>query len=267
MMKCLLILLRISLILLLAFSSLASCRLVANFLAAPPNGCPQFFLNTPNGRVTPTILQGPNQRYRQICQEHLGVDRFATLYDTQSRIPVYSAYLHVHHAQVVRNDQWRQELGLTNDQQATNNDYANSGMQKGHLYPVYHNDNNVQADATFTLTNAAPQAQAFNNQWFHQVEQPINQHIENNCRGNPAYIVTGVIPSQNTINNRVRVASHFWTAYCCRDNNGHVASGGALAWWNGALQLTPYGNAQIQLLEQQLTNLYNIPFQVFGGHC
>ncbi|KAL7873671.1 hypothetical protein AOLI_G00127420 [Acnodon oligacanthus] len=196
-MKCLLH----PLILLLAFSSLASCRLVKHFLAALPNGCPQFFLNTPNGRITPTILQA-GQRYRQICQNYLNVDRFATLYDTQNRIPVYSAYHHVLHTSIDRVDRWRTEPDLTSDEQAVNRDYVNSGMDKGHLYPAYHNNNAEGVRATFTLTNAAPQTGSFNIQWFNQVEQPVNRIIQDNCEGNQAYTVTGVVPSQDTINNR-----------------------------------------------------------------
>uniref|UniRef100_A0AAR2LTE4 DNA/RNA non-specific endonuclease domain-containing protein n=1 Tax=Pygocentrus nattereri TaxID=42514 RepID=A0AAR2LTE4_PYGNA len=221
------------LILLLAFSSLASCRLVDDFLATPPNGCPQFFLNTPNGHVTPTILQ-PAQRYQRICQEYLGLDRFATLYDTQNRIPVYSAYLHVPHTQI---DTMRYQCL----------DYLNSGMDKGHLYPSYHNNDVEGMDATFSLTNAAPQARSFRTQWFGQVEYPANELIQIDCGSNTAYVVTGVVPDRilTISNNRVRVASHFWTAYCCLDNSGNVIGHGAfLMDQYGDMLLKPNQNVQ-----------------------
>ncbi|RXN30538.1 endonuclease domain-containing 1 -like protein [Labeo rohita] len=82
-----------------------------------------------------------------------------------------------------------QELGK---HQALNGDYENSGFDKGHLAPVYQAQSQKCADATFTLTNAAPQNPSFNR---------------------------GVVPGNGKIKNRVNVPSHFCTAYCCLDNN------------------------------------------------
>ncbi|XP_017572258.1 endonuclease domain-containing 1 protein-like [Pygocentrus nattereri] len=258
MMKCLLH----PLILLLAFCSLAFCRLVDNFINN--NGCPDFFLSTSNGRVTPTILQNQN-RYRQICQRYMGRDRFATLYDTQNRIPVYSAYLHVPPARLSRMNEWWTEPDLSHAQQADNRDYLGR-MHRGHLYPASHNNDIEGMDATFTLTNAAPQDQSFNSRWFQHVEEPVNKLILVNCKGNRAYIVTGVVPSKKQINNRVKEASHFWTAYCCLDNNGRLVGHGAyLMYRNGTMMLNQ--NQNVRDLENQLTSLYRGPFQVFGGHC
>ncbi len=52
------------------------------------------------------------------------------------------------------------------DHQALNGDYEKSGFHKGHLAPVYQAESQDCADATFTLTNAAPQNPSFNGgQW------------------------------------------------------------------------------------------------------
>lgn len=57
--------------------------------------CDQFLLeNTPP--QVPGILEGGNitnkSRYKAICQTFKNERRFVTLYDTQSKIPVFSAY-------------------------------------------------------------------------------------------------------------------------------------------------------------------------------
>ncbi|KAL0151496.1 hypothetical protein M9458_053201, partial [Cirrhinus mrigala] len=48
------------------------------------------------------------------------------------------------------------------DRQALNRDYRKSGRDKGHLEPVFQANSQDCADATFTLTNAAPQNPSFN---------------------------------------------------------------------------------------------------------
>ncbi|KAL7861616.1 hypothetical protein SRHO_G00130570 [Serrasalmus rhombeus] len=155
------------------------------------------------------------------------------------------------------------------NQQALNRDYLNSGMDKGHLYPSYHNNDVEGMDATFSLTNAAPQARSFRTQWFGQVEYPANELIQIDCGSNTAYVVTGVVPDRilTISNNRVRVASHFWTAYCCLDNSGNVVGHGAfLMDQYGDMLLKP--NQNVQDLENLLSNVYYPgPFQVFGGLC
>lgn len=59
----------------------------------PFGPCTRFFLN--NQPIAPPALVRP--RYQQICQMLGGVHRYATLYDTQNRIPVYSAYHYTIH--------------------------------------------------------------------------------------------------------------------------------------------------------------------------
>lgn len=50
--------------------------------------CPQFFL-----RETPPVIRHPPRSVR-ICQRYQNLYRFATLYDEDNRIPVYSAYIY-----------------------------------------------------------------------------------------------------------------------------------------------------------------------------
>ncbi|KAL0151497.1 hypothetical protein M9458_053202, partial [Cirrhinus mrigala] len=106
--------------------------------------------------------------------------------------------------------------------QALNEDYVKSDHDKGHLEPVFQANSQGCANATFTLTNAAPQNPSFNRGKWRDLEKEIADKLSDQCKlPNKAYIVTGVVPGTKNLNNRVNVPSHFWTAYCCLDNSNN----------------------------------------------
>ncbi|XP_051580598.1 endonuclease domain-containing 1 protein-like [Myxocyprinus asiaticus] len=263
-----------------AFYSPSSCRVVHDFFGH--GGCPKFFFSVGG----PTIL--PYPRFVQICQDLNGIDRFATLYDTQNRIPVYSAYRFYPHASSPRSYSWRKEKDLHDDQQALNEDCLNTCYERGHLYSAYQNNNDEGVHATFTLTNAAPQSHYFNVQWFRFGEQPIDEAVQMACGKNPsfgAYIVTGVVPSnppkyltdldsgtprRGHSGVFVNVPHVFWNAFCCKDNNQIIKTGGfhVQSSPNGADHYIEVKHPNVAHLENALEHLYGIPgFKVFGGLC
>uniref|UniRef100_A0A667Z5Q4 Uncharacterized protein n=1 Tax=Myripristis murdjan TaxID=586833 RepID=A0A667Z5Q4_9TELE len=243
--------------------------------------CTNFFFNG----ISPTTFPN-NNHYKEICQclPNQPVYYYATLYDTANRIPVYSAY-QFHHGNNRRQTTWYIEpqysyyhyvscclqldgftdrcmkgglKGITH--QATNDDYKKSGYDKGHLYPVRHTSTPDQMEATFTLTNAAPQNLTFNRgNWSQHEDQLVD--ILKKCRS--AFVVTGVVPGARTINNRVRVAAYYWSAYCC--NNGMtLRSGGFIGPKKGKVESMTVKNLEAMLSDQ---NHYNLPFSVFNGNC
>lgn len=266
--------------------------------------CPDFFIKDNNQKaITPTVLTDPNpDRYKQICQQYKNNQasyRYATLYDTNNRIPVYSAYVYTGYQQTDRKGSWMIEPQLDNpggkktdmasesksgvplDQlganQAVNCDYENTEYQKGHLYPHCHNCNQDQAESTFTLTNAAPQTGNDNIQWYNQVEKKISGSINKHCSISTSntHVVTGVVPGNIMINtqvvkNRVNIPSHYWSAYCCQDQNNVLVSEGYLMnmLGNGKGRVVMYKdgtNTPFQQFNVDLKNLYNTNFEVFGN--
>ncbi|XP_058637935.1 endonuclease domain-containing 1 protein-like [Onychostoma macrolepis] len=196
--------------------------------------CRQFFAN---GK-SPTRFS--ESQYKQICQTLDNDVYYATFYDTDNKIPVYSAYKFEGLMGCTRLNKWYIEPQLDSNnaspnmqlekdvkkqgrgaRQALNGDYEKSRFDKGHLAPVYQANSQICADATFTLTNAAPQNPSFNRGQWRVLEGNIAKELSDQCLPNKysVYIVTGVVPGNNNINNRVKVPSHFWTAYCCLDNN------------------------------------------------
>uniref|UniRef100_A0A667ZD90 Uncharacterized protein n=1 Tax=Myripristis murdjan TaxID=586833 RepID=A0A667ZD90_9TELE len=247
--------------------------------------CKDFFFKG----TSPTIFRN-NNRYKQICQCVLDRNRnpwfyYATLYDTENKIPVYSAYL-FRHGYDGRQKKWKIEpqynyyhyvsfcLQLDNvpdqcmkggikgigNNQALNTDYVNSGYDKGHLYPVRHTADKAQMKATFTLTNAAPQDPTFNRGNWSQHEATLRDILKK-CRS--AFVVTGVVPGTQTIKNRVRVAAYYWSAYCC-DNGRTLRSGGFIGPKKGKVESMTVKNLEAMLSDQ---NHYGSYFSVFHGKC
>nr|XP_033793535.1 endonuclease domain-containing 1 protein-like [Geotrypetes seraphini] len=184
----------------------------------------------------------------RICQRLRGVHFYATLYDQNGRIPIYSAYI-LEESTTSRPDisssNWYLEPMLAGiekpdmqqastslvqnnleqfeESQAVNNDYRNSGFSRGHLNPSQHHSSEAQI-ATFTFTNMAPQESTLNSGSWNQYESFLRSSILPSC--SEAYVVTGIIPSGTTpeegvwIRGRVNVPSFFWSAFSCQLKNG-----------------------------------------------
>lgn len=123
--------------------------------------------------------------------------------------------------------------------QAINEDYRNTGFDRGHLNPNFYQCDDSRT-ATFTLTNAVPQDPCFNQQSWKKMEEVSLRTMRTSCSfpGAKRFFVTGVvrsrsrIPNENHDNegdrtrvyNRVTVPSHMWTAVCCDASEADAAN-------------------------------------------
>ncbi|XP_031441056.1 endonuclease domain-containing 1 protein [Clupea harengus] len=261
---------------LLVISPLLSLARVTTF-----SQCPDFFVNG----VSPTVLRDPsnNNRYQQICQclpDQNGRAQYfyATLYDTQNKIPVYSAYT-LSHADIDRDDRWyvepqidggktecmggQNQIPMSNrgQRQALKRDYDGSGHDKGHLFPVFHTSTTGAMLATSTLTNAAPQDPTFNRGRWRIHEEEVVELAEDCLE---AFMVTGVVPGSGHIGDGVRVAKYYWSALCCLKEEGHRSRGFIGPDNNGQVQ-----ELSVKDLEKRLSRSdhFNTAFTVFRGGC
>ncbi|XP_067293063.1 endonuclease domain-containing 1 protein-like [Pseudorasbora parva] len=204
-----------------------------------------FFLNKEPPRFTPSLSST-----KHICQclwDDYGQQMYlyATLYNTDWKIPVYSAYV-FGSASTGRCDPWyiepqlykadadpcmapqgrNKDIGVN---QALNRDYDNSGYDRGHLYPVQHTNNHISMLATSTLTNAAPQNSGFNQGAWKVHEAAVITDLKKRDKGTDAYVVTGVVPDPNkkipNNNPRVAVSKYYWRATCCQKNGVPTGQG------------------------------------------
>ncbi|XP_039617940.1 endonuclease domain-containing 1 protein-like [Polypterus senegalus] len=184
------------------------------------------------------------QNAARICQTYNNRAHFATMYDKENRIPIYSAYIHTNGGNGIRSNDWYIEPQLIDrrreknmiivsnnateeekESQAVSEDYTATDAtryDRGHLSPSMHHNNEESRTATFTLTNIVPQRTILNQGEWNRYETEIMQQFVNGCT--TTYVIVGVIRGKNdkkTINNRVKVPSHLWTAACCVNNNNN----------------------------------------------
>ncbi|XP_071234419.1 endonuclease domain-containing 1 protein-like [Salvelinus alpinus] len=242
----------LSTLLLLSLLPPALSHVVGNF-----SECKKFFMegttpNLPGILVNGTVQnQGQNQnRYKPICQKFNNIYRFATLYDTTNRIPVFSAYTFTGPPTGPRpNQHWMIEPQLEDKNgqsdmevdnkavthQAANADYDKNklNLHRGHLFPCSYAPDDETMRSTFTLTNVVPQKGSFNGGRWMQMECRVRKALLNNCKNNnqiEAYVVTGAVPNinNNQLKERVNIPDILWTAFCCKNNLGQWVAG---AYW------------------------------------
>ncbi|XP_029610693.1 endonuclease domain-containing 1 protein-like isoform X2 [Salmo trutta] len=227
----------LSTLLLLSLLPPALSHVVEKFSDVPD--CEKFFMNgtTPNlpGILVNGTVQNQN-RYKLICQLFKYIYRFATLYDTTNRIPVFSAYTFTGYTKGRPKDPWMIEPQLEDiknqpdmnvynkaaTHQAADADYKynNMSMDRGHLFPCSYAPDDAAKRSTFTLTNIVPQERSFNGGSWNDMECRVRKSLVLNCKKNnnkiEANVVTGAVPSfNNTLKERVNIPSHLWTAFCC----------------------------------------------------
>ncbi|CAM4639052.1 unnamed protein product [Leuciscus chuanchicus] len=253
--------------------------------------CSQFFFKDKPPMI-PGILENSvsmdQNRYRIICQKYIKDDkdlqiyRFATLYDTTNKIPIFSAYKYTGHAgKRPKCPKWRTEPQLDDSEQAVDRDYLNNEMNvnRGHLFPCCHAADQDTVEATFTLTNAVPQYKNFNGgSWSHMeltVREIMNCRDENIPGDILAYVLTGAVPNTKTpphiLNNRVNIPSHMWTVFCCYNSKSKEWL--SQAHWAENIDESKEEDKKIisvktlKELQDFLKSKYNKEISLFNGDC
>ncbi|XP_010784007.1 uncharacterized protein, partial [Notothenia coriiceps] len=170
--------------------------------------CAEFLLNGTPPNV-PGILEGGNildqNRYKPICQTFLDIRRFVTLYDTENKIPVFSASKYIGTNGKRPEDIWQIE--------------PQRGFDKGHLFPCSYAPTVDHKKSTFTLTNVVPQNGPFNKGRWSKMESCIKCVLDKYCINSnkikEGFLVIGAQPGNNIISNKVNVPSMLWSAFCC----------------------------------------------------
>ncbi|XP_064882071.1 endonuclease domain-containing 1 protein-like [Oncorhynchus nerka] len=239
----------LSTLLLLSLLPPALSHVVVKFSDVPQ--CKTFFLEGTTPNLTGVLVGGTVQnqnRYKPICQLYNNIYRFATLYDTINRIPVFSAYTFTGDGGIRPSQSWMMEPQLEDIK-----------------------DQRDMKKSTSTLTNARSRYQNFNQGRWRIMEGKVRDALVKNCNDTnnrtKAYVVTGAVPSKNnTLNNRVNIPYLMWTAFCCYNNTKNWTVG---AYWgentNGSgsiLNLETLGK-----LEAKLNQSYNGTVKVFHDNC
>ncbi|XP_056597790.1 endonuclease domain-containing 1 protein-like isoform X1 [Triplophysa dalaica] len=200
--------------------------------------CSEFFFNG-QSPVIPGILvnsNSQNNNYQTICQKYDGRYRFATLYDTTHRIPVFSAYKVTADVRNSETTVWMEEpqlelpsdeMGMPYENQATDEDYIDNNLDvnRGHLFPSCHSGDEVISRSTYTLTNTVPQKESFNSGSWNRMEMETIMLMAENCHDSEdqnkvlAHVLTGAVPGKNKLNERVNIPSFMWMTFCCYNSS------------------------------------------------
>ncbi|KAI2648706.1 Endonuclease domain-containing 1 protein [Labeo rohita] len=127
-------------------------------------------------------------------------------------------------------------LSVYKGNQAISSDYSKTGYDRGHLNPSSFQCGEGR-NATFTLTNAAPMKERFNQGHWNRCETKLRTYLINNLARDAyfatAFIVTGTVPDPNVRipdrgtsedSKRVTVPSHIWTAVCYKHHTDDTKS-------------------------------------------
>ncbi|XP_064144904.1 endonuclease domain-containing 1 protein [Loxodonta africana] len=215
----------------------------------------------------------------KICQRSEGAERFATLYSTRDRIPVYSAFRAARPGAGGAEQRWLVEPQIDDpnsnleevideadaitsvnnlgSKQALNTDYLDSDYQRGQLYPFP-----LSSDfpmATFTLTNAAPMTPSFRERWYMNLNSLMDQALVPQCgNGENLYIITGAVPSDHKVKDKVTVPKFVWLAACCAVPGG---------WAMGFVKHIQDGDVIEDVMVKDLEKLLPSNPQLFQNNC
>ncbi|XP_057244502.1 endonuclease domain-containing 1 protein-like [Malurus melanocephalus] len=255
---------------LLLLQVLASCLWLGHSeVVTSFESCPQFFYE----ETTPNDALKPNNPAR-ICQRYNNKYHFATLYDRDSRIPIYSAYIYqpgnsskpqawLIEPQLIGSTysgdmekekdfvkKYPQLIEELEQSQAVLEDYKKMAKYtRGHLNPSSHHNTYGTKLPTFTLTNIVPQNPKFNNGPWNEYEGQMMKDESEGCT--TTYVITGAVPGKpHTPGERVNIPSHIWSAACCPAES---KAWGVIAENNSESQVTIL---TLKEVEDTLTNLY-----------
>ncbi|KAM3837595.1 endonuclease domain-containing 1 protein [Vipera latastei] len=191
----------------------------------------------------------PAEQVAKICQKYRGQPRFATLYSTREKVPLFAAFRYAEEGapageqqQQQQEEEEEEERWLVEPQiddpgnnqaemmpeaelaesvehlgknQALTADYVDSGYERGRLNPssLHKDDHRV---ATHTLTNTVPLSPPLQDLWHWEVEQLVSHALAPHCQnGKDLHLLSGAMPSSLKAKDKIAVPKFVWLAACC----------------------------------------------------
>uniref|UniRef100_A0A3B3CP66 Uncharacterized protein n=1 Tax=Oryzias melastigma TaxID=30732 RepID=A0A3B3CP66_ORYME len=184
--------------------------------------CADFLLDQTPPQIPNILTNGKildQNRYKPICQTYQDTRTFLTLYDTEERIPVFSAIKFLDKESPDKNMEQDDAKKPPMAKQASNSDYKNSGYSRGHVCPRSYASTQTAKNSTFTLTNIVPQVITFNSGSWEKMETCTKCFMEKFCKNNngaiEGFVVTGAKAGDKKLKDRVNIPSLMWSAFCC----------------------------------------------------
>ncbi|XP_030905457.2 LOW QUALITY PROTEIN: endonuclease domain-containing 1 protein [Melopsittacus undulatus] len=229
------------------------------------------------GQVPPKGFTQPF--HVKICQQYNKEPRFATLYSTKDKIPLYSAFKYTKAAQS-EEESWLVEPQIDDPEndlqemvheadiagtvanlganQALTSDYVDSGYERGLLNPSLLNEEDFQM-ATYTLTNAVPLSPSVSKSWHRDIGKVVEEGLVPHCsKKDHLYLLAGAIPSRAQVKGKLSVPETLWLAACCDAPDG---------WSLGIVKSTNDDNSLADLTVRELEKKLLTGVRLFKGSC
>ncbi|XP_069828074.1 endonuclease domain-containing 1 protein [Dendropsophus ebraccatus] len=206
----------------------------------------------------------------KICQRYQGDKHYATLYSTEHRSPLYSAYTYREDAgaawggwmvepqvddskssldEVSKASEVAEQVPGLGTNQALEEDYASSDYQPG---PLYHR-------APPTLTSSVPLTPDFKEKWASDVDHLLKEKFLPHCgNGENLHLLAGAVPSDTKVNDKVAVPEYIWLAACCDLPD---------AWSLAVIKRTGDIDGLEQVSVEELENQLSGGVKLFSGPC
>ncbi|KFO29204.1 Endonuclease domain-containing 1 protein [Fukomys damarensis] len=161
-------------------------------------------------------------------------------------------------AEVINEAEAIASVNNVGSKQALNSDYLDSDYQRGQIYPFSLNSDPQMA--TFTLTNSAPMTQSFQERWYMNLNSLMDRALIPHCGdGEDLYLITGTVPSDHKVKDKVTVPEFVWLAACCA-----VPGGG---WAMGFVKRTQDNDIIEDVMVKDLEKLLPSNPQLFQNNC
>ncbi|XP_053312502.1 endonuclease domain-containing 1 protein [Spea bombifrons] len=216
----------------------------------------------------PQGFSGPS--FAKICQKYNGDKQFATLYNTQDKTPVYSAFTYREGAaggpggwliepqlddagssldEATSGNEISNQISGLGGNQALEEDYSSSEYQPGSLFHSAHS----------TLTNAVPLTSSFKEKWVSDADRFVKESLLPYCEnGENLHLIAGAVPSSVKLNDKVSVPEFVWLAACCNVPN---------AWSAGIVKGTGDLDNLEDITVEELENKYLGGAKLFSNQC
>ncbi|XP_043934619.1 uncharacterized protein LOC122807709 [Protopterus annectens] len=195
----------------------------------------------------------------KICQRFYGYYRFATLYSTEYRIPVYNAFqlsypsfestwnemfsdLEDHNKEFMFHIYSKQENGmvephtlseLKDSKYETQQDYNNVRVIPFHFYG---------------LTLTIPVTESLKKKWYFKTQRHIKDRMEKQLKGNYMFLVTGpILQKYDSRSNDITAVKQIWIAGCFSDLDGYDSTFAYVVTTTGSIEEVTLSDLQSML--------------------
>ncbi|XP_043915808.1 endonuclease domain-containing 1 protein-like, partial [Protopterus annectens] len=206
----------------------------------------------------------------KICQRFYGYYRFATLYSTEYRIPVYNAFQLTYPS---FESTWNE---MSSDLEDHNKEFMfhiyskqENGMVVPHTlselkdskYETQQDYNNIRGIPFhfYGLTLTIPVTESLKKKWYFKTQRHIKDRMEKQLKGNYMFLVTGpILQKYDSRSNDITAVKQLWIAGCYSDLDRYDSTFAYIITTTGSIE---------EVTLSDLHNILGVDTAIFMDNC